>query len=177
MGCPCSKSELLSLAQLQSLLRQAGWPEDLIPKYSAVTYYESCGGCARAYNKSGEYSIGLLQINMNAHGTTYGTEQQLYDPLWNLTQAYKIYKKQGDRAWINSVRKYNQDLNGIATKARQIYNGGNNPTPVITGVTPNGNITTTNTVTTPAQNNIKGLSKDDTILLSIIGLTAIVLLR
>ena len=165
MGCPCTKSQLLSIPQLQALLRQAGWAENLIAKYSAITYYESCGGCATAYNKSGEYSIGLLQINMKAHGTKYGTEQQLYDPLWNLTQAYKIYKIQGDRAWVNSTRKYNQDLNGIATKARQIYASGGGNIPV--------NTTNTNTLPTPTLNttgntNANSLSKDEKTIIAIL---------
>lgn len=165
MGCPCTKSQLLSIPQLQALLRQAGWPENLIAKYSAIVWYESCGGCPTAYNKSGEYSIGLLQINMKAHGTTYGTEQQLYNPLWNLTQAYKIYLKQGDRAWVNSTRKYNQDLNGIATKARQIYNSGGGNIPVDTTT----NNTNTNTLPTPTQNtNTSGLNTDEKMIIGIL---------
>jgi hypothetical protein len=46
-----------------------------------------------------EYSVGLWQINMKAHGTRYGTEAQLKDPLTNARGALAIYRMQGLRAW------------------------------------------------------------------------------
>lgn len=120
----------LTIPQIQSLLRQAGWREDMIAKWSAIVIYESNGN-PNASNKKGEYSIGLLQMNMKAHGTKYGTEAQLQNPLWNLQQAWKLWNIQGDRAWLNSVNKYKNNFQGIAEKARQIYNQGGNGTTII----------------------------------------------
>lgn len=162
MAIPCNKSQFLTITQLQNLLRQAGWLEDMIAKWSAIIIYESAG-CPLASNKVGEYSIGLLQMNMKAHGTKYGTENQLLNPLFNLQQAYKLWKIQGDRAWINSVKKYRNNLNGIAEKARQIYNNGTQTVidtdTVNTITTSNQNITGENIPLTAGQGS--GFSNDE----------------
>lgn len=169
MACPCTKSQLLSISQIQSLLRQAGWPENLIAKYSAVVWYESCGGCPTASNKVGEYSIGLLQMNMKAHGTSYGTEAQLYDPLWNLKQAYKLYNIQGDRAWVNSVKKYNNNFQGVAQQARNIYNqGGSNAVIVTANQVPS----VLNNTNNPLPQNLN----DKTSVYAVLGIVGVVLL-
>jgi hypothetical protein len=112
----------LTIKEIQNLLRQAGWKENMIAKWSAIVIYESNGN-PNATNKVGEYSIGLLQMNMNAHGTKYGTETQLKDALFNLKQAWKLWNIQGDNAWFNSVKKYKNNYQGVATKALSIYNG------------------------------------------------------
>lgn len=88
----------MNVGELQSVLRAAGWPEGKIVLVAAIGMAESSGN-PRAVNPRGEHSVGLWQINMRAHGTRYGTESQLYDPLTNARAALDIYRRQGLRAW------------------------------------------------------------------------------
>lgn len=105
-----------SHAQIQNLLRQAGWQDKtvssssgnvpLIALMSAITMGESSGDSnnrnpkSGALNpKTGELSIGLLQINIAPHLHRPYKEQDLYNPLYNLQVALKIYNQQGLRAW------------------------------------------------------------------------------
>jgi hypothetical protein len=100
----------LSIGEIQDLLRQAGWPEDLIVTAAAVFYYESGGGNTEAHKvDSIERSYGLAQVNTNAW--PYSPDQ-LYDPLFNLQVAYQIYQQQGWRAWANTYYggRYHQYL-------------------------------------------------------------------
>jgi hypothetical protein len=83
---------ILSASQLQSVLRQAGWPESLIVTMTAIGLAESSGNTT-ALNARGEHSVGLFQINMNAHGTRFGTQAQLYDPLTNARAALTLYNE------------------------------------------------------------------------------------
>lgn len=114
-----------NLSQIQGLLRQAGWPENLIAKYGAIVMYES-GGNVKAYNGNGEDSYGLLQIYLKYH-PTFDTSRAA-DPIYNLSYAYDIYKREGDHAWITSVGKYNRNFQGIAEQSRAIYSAGGNTT-------------------------------------------------
>lgn len=118
-----------NLAQIQDLLRQSGWPENLIAKYAAIVVYES-GGNTNAHNTNGENSYGLLQIYLRYHPDFDVSRYQ--DPIYNLTYAYGIYRREGDHAWITSVGKYNRDYQGTATQSRAIYangiSGGNDGT-------------------------------------------------
>jgi hypothetical protein len=70
---------------------------------AAIGLSESGGNSNAINNGSGthsiEYSVGLWQINMKAHGTRYGTLEQLKDPATNARAALAIYKLQGLRAW------------------------------------------------------------------------------
>lgn len=114
-----------NLTQIQSLLRQAGWPENLIAKYAAIVMYES-GGDPNQHNTRGEDSYGLLQIYYRYH--TDFDRSRYNDPLYNLRYAYGVYQGEHDHGWITSVGKYNRDYQGIASRSRAIYNagGGNN---------------------------------------------------
>jgi hypothetical protein len=87
-----------SIAQMQSILRTAGWPEDLIPLLAAIGQAES-SGFAGAVNDSRprEYSVGLWQINLLAHSEY--NEAQMSDPLANAAAALSVYQNQGLRAW------------------------------------------------------------------------------
>jgi hypothetical protein len=123
MGC-------YSIPQIQNMLRQAGWQENMIAKMSAIVMYES-GGCDSASNRVGETSIGLLQINIGVHGTKYGTETQLRNPVFNLQQALRLYNVQGINAWYNSNKKYNSNYQGIAAKAQSIYKQGGSDTVIL----------------------------------------------
>jgi hypothetical protein len=111
------------LAQLQSLSRQAGWPENLVEKAGSIWMYES-GGIPTAHNPSGEDSWGLAQINWPYHKEY--NRAQLTDPIYNLQAAYAIYRKEGWGAWYNSNRKYNNNYQGIAAQGRAIYAGAAN---------------------------------------------------
>lgn len=121
------------LAQIQSLLRQAGWPESLVPKYAAIVMYES-GGNTAAHNTDGENSYGLLQIYVRYHPTFDVSRYQ--DPIYNLSYAYDIYRHEGDHAWITSVGKYNRDYKGYASQSAAIYNGGSGNSAVLASLTP-----------------------------------------
>src|SRR5690242_3009887 len=94
------------LAQLQSLSRQAGWPESLIEKASAIWMYESGGNPNICRQNSVENSCGLAQINIKAHPEY--ANANLTDPITNLRIGYIIYLKQGWGAWYNSNLKYNR---------------------------------------------------------------------
>lgn len=96
-----------SLAQLQDILRQAGWPDavvssssgqvPLIALMAAVGKAESGGNPAIPNINSRERSIGLWQINMNAHPEY--SQSQLVDPIFNAEAALSVYQQQGLRAW------------------------------------------------------------------------------
>lgn len=149
MPVPCKSGQFITMAQAHSLLRQAGFPENDIVTMGAVMKGES-SLCPLAYNKSGETSIGLLQINMDAHGTAYGTEQQLYNPITNVRAGYAIYRKQGKKAWgafthprnnprylafmPESQRAYGQPSNPVVLNTSQVMamvNSSNVPAAVI----------------------------------------------
>lgn len=124
-----------NLAQVQDLLRQAGWPESLIPKYAAIVMYES-GGNPDAHNTQGEDSYGLLQIYYHYHPDF--DRSRYNDPLYNLSYAYGIYQREHDHAWLTSVGKYNRDYQGVASQSQAIYNsGGNSDQTVYTAGTAN----------------------------------------
>lgn len=109
-----------NLTEIQTLLRQSGWPENLIAKYAAVVMYES-GGSVYAHNTDGENSYGLLQIYLRYH-PDFDTSRYT-DPIYNLSYAYGIYQREGDHAWLTSVGKYNRNYQGVAAQSRAIYNG------------------------------------------------------
>lgn len=89
-----------SLAQMQALLRQAGWPENLIVTMAAIGMAESSGReCIIGRLANNEYSVGLWQININPSLRRPWTQQQLCDPLFNAKVAFEIYRQQGLRAW------------------------------------------------------------------------------
>ncbi len=117
-----------SLAQMQSLLRQVGWPENLIVTMAAIGMAESSGNaCIVGTLANNERSIGLWQININpALGRTW-TKEQLCDPLFNAQVALQIYGQQGLRAWgaytDGRYRKY-------IAQSQAIYSPNATPTPV-----------------------------------------------
>lgn len=85
---------------MQSLLRQAGWPENLIVTMAAIGMAESSGReCIVGTIANNEYSVGLWQININPTLRRPWTKAQLCDPLFNAKVAFQIYGQQGLRAW------------------------------------------------------------------------------
>lgn len=96
----------MNAAQLQAVLRQAGWPEDLLVTMAAVALAES-GGNPRSHNPvPPDDSYGLWQINMIGslgpqRRAQFGisSNSALYDPLTNARAALAIFRSQGLRAW------------------------------------------------------------------------------
>ena len=116
----------LSTAQIRDGLRRAGFPEEVVPTMTAITYAES-GGNPYAHNPNagtGDNSYGLLQINMlggmgpeRRRWFGLNSDDQLFDPDTNFRAAKQIYDAQGLGAWgaytNGSYQKFmGQDLAG-----------------------------------------------------------------
>lgn len=150
-----------SLAQLQSLSRQAGWPESLIAKAAAIWMYESNGN-PNAHNGNGENSWGLAQINLPYHPTMNAAKAQ--DPITALTYAYKLYRQRGNwEDWHNSNIKYNNNYKGIAAQSRSIYSGGSGDTPV------------TNSVVNSISGNAAGIGTKGIFIVALVGIGALLI--
>ena len=107
-----SKGQVLSDNQMASYLRQAGFPEKVIPRMVAIGRAES-GGDPTAHNpRYPDNSYGVWQINMlddpdndymlgAERRAKYGlsSNEQLNDPLTNARAAFDVYKSQGLGAW------------------------------------------------------------------------------
>jgi len=99
--------KVLTQAQLEHVLRKAGWAERLVPIMSAIGMAESSGRL-NAYNPgvghgsvpTVEQSIGPWQINMHPSlKRSYDRERLGSDPFYNAKVALDIYNKQGLKAW------------------------------------------------------------------------------
>lgn len=109
--------------QLKEILRQAGWPEELIPFFAAVALQESSGNPRATrvvtspipgVQQLPEASYGLFQINVLAHPQYRNRFDLLFDPIQNAKIALQIYHQQGFSAWWTTIkkglyRKYLQD--------------------------------------------------------------------
>lgn len=129
LGASCSTTGgiKLSAGQIQSLLRQAGWPENLVLTMSAIVLRESAGGWTGAVNACGsEHSVGLAQINIAPSLGRPWSESQLKDPLFNLQVAKQIYDQAGGsfRPWGAWTDGHYRDWLSQATAAYS--SGGNN---------------------------------------------------
>lgn len=98
MGAP-----VLPKDQILGLANDAGFTGDDIATATAIALAESNGN-PRAYNPEqaagnppGFGSYGLWQINLRAHPQY--TAANLYDPAFNATAAYEVYRQQGFKAW------------------------------------------------------------------------------
>lgn len=91
----------LSYSQLQSLWLSAGGDPDKAVIMAAISMAESFGNPNAINDGSGthsnEYSVGLWQVNTYVH-RNYSVSQ-LKDPAINASEAVRIYKLQGLRAW------------------------------------------------------------------------------
>ncbi len=126
-----------SLAQMQSLLRQAGWPENLIVTMAAIGMAESSGReCIIGTIAPGEYSVGLFQINIGSGLKRPYTKEQLCDPLFNAKVALQLYSDgRGFRHWgAYTDGRYKQYI----AQSQAVYSPNATPTPV-TQVTTNSN--------------------------------------
>ena len=101
-----AESRVLSIPEVVKGLRQAGFPEHVIPTMAAIAGGESSYR-TRAYNPRGaDDSFGVLQINMEgplgpARREQFGlsSNEDLYDPATNFRAAKAIYDSQGLEAW------------------------------------------------------------------------------
>lgn len=116
-----------SLTQMQSLLRQAGWPESLIVTIAAIGMAESSGNaCIVGTMANNERSIGLWQININPTLRRPWTKEQLCDPLFNAKIALQIYGQQGLRAWgAYTDGRYRRHI----AQSQAVYSPNATPTP------------------------------------------------
>lgn len=173
MACNSLSGTKYNLAQIQGILRQAGWPESQIAKAAAIVIYES-GGYNRAYNGCGEDSYGWFQIYRRYHPEFEPSYDngQIFDPLYNAKAGLSVYRARRDdgwNAWINSNRKYNQDLNGIASQSRAIY---------AQGAAGNGVITTASSLPVATDNNGADNTTSKVLFLTAgVGLLALLLIR
>ena len=98
----------LSTIEIAQGLRNAGFPENIIPTMTAVTMAES-GGNPFAHNpnrQTGDNSYGLGQINMidrlgPERRAQFGiaSNEDLFDPATNFRAMKAIYDQQGIGAW------------------------------------------------------------------------------
>lgn len=95
------KTNTLSITEALQLARAAGFPGDQAVTAVAVAMAESNLN-PRAKNDNagtGDYSIGLWQINMRAHKTRFGTEEQLKNPAVNARAAHTIWRERNGGSW------------------------------------------------------------------------------
>lgn len=86
----------LSVTQIASVMRAAGWPEDAIPTGIAIVLAES-GGNPRAVNtanRNGSVDYGLFQIN-TVHGSLLSRGDK-FNPVDNARMALTVYKQAGN---------------------------------------------------------------------------------
>lgn len=111
------RSETLSQSQIGNLLAASGAPVRLIPTLTAIAMAES-GGRVTAYNPGNqgvnENSLGLFQVNQQAHGNKgIFSDQNLYTPEGNVRAALEVLRKQGLNAWTTFTKgTYKKYLQG-----------------------------------------------------------------
>lgn len=119
----------LSQAELEDVLRQAGWDEKHIPTMSAIGMGESARdkqgraiissynpGVGKGGKPTVEQSIGLWQINMHPSlNRPYDRNKLKSDPLYNAKVAKEIFQQQGFKAWgAYTDGNYKKFFNGKA---------------------------------------------------------------
>ena len=143
----------LSVNEIASAMRAAGWPEDAIPVGITVALAES-GGNPRAVNRAnrnGSVDYGLFQIN-TVHGSLLSRGDK-FNPVDNARMALTVYKQAGNswKPWSTYNAKSNvkyesavqlgliDDINkglitGIAGTAAGMKQAGDVVTSATTGV-------------------------------------------
>ena len=107
-----SYGKVLNATELTKLARSVGMPEDKIPTMVAIALSESGGDSSidtiksGLYDRNGETSYGLWQINMTGNLRPERLKQfgissvdDLYDPVTNAKAALNILNSQGLNAW------------------------------------------------------------------------------
>ena len=107
-GGTYTAGQTLTQDQIEDVLRQGGWPEEMIPTMGAVAFAESTGRSGVVNNNpaTGDDSWGLLQINMIGDLGPYRMQRyglksydDLKDPVTNARVALDIYRSEGITAW------------------------------------------------------------------------------
>lgn len=98
----------LSPAQIAAYVRGAGFPEEHVPRMTAIALAESSGNPA-AHNpnaRTGDNSYGLFQVNMiggmgpeRRRQFGLSANEELFDPAVNAAAARRILESQGFNAW------------------------------------------------------------------------------
>ena len=89
----------LSVREIYEAALLAGFTPDQATTWTAIALAES-GGETGALNDSGEHSVGLWQINLDAHKDQWG---DLHDPVTNARAAYEISHRGTDmRPWTTT---------------------------------------------------------------------------
>jgi hypothetical protein len=89
--------------EIARLLREAGFPEDQVPKMVCTAKWESSfyEGAVNKRNRNGSVDRGLFQIN-SIHMGSWScprTVNSYFTAKTNTECAYDIWKAQGNRAW------------------------------------------------------------------------------
>jgi hypothetical protein len=118
---------ILTLAQIMFLLREVGFPEEVVPKMLAIAKAENPTLNTSIVNntpETGDLSYGLFQINMKgdlgpARREMFGikSNEELFDPLTNAKAAYAVWKE------ASGFKKNKGDgLNAWSTYGEKEYN-------------------------------------------------------
>lgn len=117
-------SKALTGAQVEMLMRQAGFPDSELKTGVGVAFAESSNVPTAHVRDSDDDSYGLFQINMiGALGPdrrrrfNLKNNQQLLDPAINTQVAYKIWKENGWKAWTTYTSGKYKD--GIIPRTEQ----------------------------------------------------------
>lgn len=128
---------LYTIPEMVEILKRAGATDDEAVKLAAVGIYESGGDATNDTDKSGlgartgEYSIGLFQVNWNAHHTWLKNvgitdPDQLRDPDNNARAALQILRDAGGMSPWGAWSKVTED--DLKTARDSLSGGGNDYT-------------------------------------------------
>lgn len=99
-------SKALTGAQVEMLMRQAGFPDSELRTGVGVAFAESSNIPTKYNGVGGDRSYGLFQINMIGdmgpdRRKKFGISknEQLFDPATNVKAAYIVWKESGWKAW------------------------------------------------------------------------------
>lgn len=98
----------LNPTQIAQVAFAAGFRGDDLAIAVAIAMGES-GGNSAALNPNGEHSVGLWQINRDAHGDRFGDDNALYNPIVNARAAFALYQERGFRPWTVYTRGIYED--------------------------------------------------------------------
>jgi len=98
----------LAPKQVAFLLKDAGFPQEAIPKLVCTAKYESLYDVrAKNVNSNGSHDTGLFQINDIWLKECGVTRKQLLDPRTNVACARKVFRAQGFWGWYG--HRYKQE--------------------------------------------------------------------
>lgn len=91
----------LSVDEMTELCYRAGWRGADLPIAVAISKAESGWNPTRVNDNAStnDYSVGLFQINMLAHSTRFGTEEELKIPERNAAAAFSLYQGRRFQPW------------------------------------------------------------------------------